>query len=232
MDFFEVISKRRSVRRYTKTQVPDQVVQRALEAALLAPNSSNMQAWEFYWVKSPAKKLALAEACLGQGAARTANHLIVAVSRVDTWKRNRELLLKEMEKSGPLTKLVTDYYNKIVPIMYQQDPFGILGFLKWILLNAYGIFRPIARGPFFRAPLFELVTKSAALACENFMLAITAQGFGTCPMEGFDEKRVKKLLQLNRHCHVVMVISVGEIDPAGIYGPQLRLNQNLFIKEV
>lgn len=39
-------------------------------------------------------------------------------------------------------------------------------------------------------------TKSTALAAQNLMLALRAHGYDSCPMEGFDEHRVKKLLNL------------------------------------
>ncbi len=232
MEFFEVINTRRSVRKYTSDIVPDAVIEKALAAAVKAPNSSNLQAWEFYWVTSPGKKTKLIDACLFQGTAKSASHLIVAVSKLDTWKRNRDILLQQMENDAPVIKLVKDYYFKIIPFLYTQDPFGIFGFIKWSLLNTLGLFRPIFRGPNFKKDLQSVVTKSTALACENFMLAVTAQGFGTCPMEGFDQVRVKKLLGLGRKSEVVMVISVGAIDPAGIYGPQYRVDPNLVIFKV
>ncbi len=50
-DFYSVVRRRRSVRQYTDNPVPDAVIVRALEAALLAPNSSNLQPWEFYWFR-------------------------------------------------------------------------------------------------------------------------------------------------------------------------------------
>jgi len=51
--FQEIVLKRRSNRYYDETiQVPDDVIQRSLERAILSPNSSNMQLWEFYWIKS------------------------------------------------------------------------------------------------------------------------------------------------------------------------------------
>ena len=74
--------------------------------------------------------------------------------------------------------------------------------------------------------------KSCALACQNFMLGISAQGFDTCPMEGFDSKRVKKLLSLGCKDDIVMVISVGRRAPNGVYGPRLRFPEAQFIKEV
>ena len=64
------------------------------------------------------------------------------------------------------------------------------------------------------------------------MLALVAQGFDSCPMEGFDEKRVKKILKLGWKTHVVMVLGVGKANPAGIYGERFRIDNSLVIKEV
>ena len=224
MDFFDAVKKRRSTRQFTPTSVPDAVIEKALGAALIAPNSSNMQPWHFFWVKSPEKKDALVKACLSQSAARTANHLVVAVAHIDTWKRNRDELIAIMKKNGPVEKYVLDYYYKIVPLMYVQDPLGLLGIFKWLLFNTMGLFKPTPRGPISRSGIFQVVTKTTALACENFMLAIAAQGFASCPMEGFDECRVKKILGLGRNSHVVMVLAVGEADSQGLMIPQYRLD--------
>jgi nitroreductase len=232
MDFFEVIEKRRSVRKYTTSKVPEDVIKKAISAALKAPNSSNMQPWEFYWVRSEEKKKLLVEACLNQSAARTAAELVVVVSRMDTWNRNRKLILQKLSENGELNKGVEQYYKKLIPLMYFNDPFDISGFLRFLIFNIAGLFKPMPRKPAFRYEQFEVVTKTTALACQNFMLAITAQGFGTCPMEGFDEARVKRLLNLNGKAHVVMVISVGEVDPEGIWGKQHRVDDKLTVFEV
>jgi nitroreductase len=75
--------------------------------------------------------------------------------------------------------------------------------------------------------------KSAALAAQNLMLAISAQGYDTCPMEGFDEYRVKRILGLSFSDRVVMVVSVGRRDlPRGVWGAQLRFNRDQFIHRV
>ena len=232
MDFFQVVNTRRSVRKFTSKLVPTEVIEKALQAALLAPNSSNLQLWEFYWVKSAEKKAALITSCFSQSAAASAQELVVAVSRVDTWRRNRDALMIAMEARGPLPSKVRDYYTKLIPLVYIMEPTRILGVVKKISFSIMGLFKPAPRGPAFRAGLFEVVSKSAALACENFMLAITAQGFASCPMEGFDEVRVKKILKLNSNCHVVMTIGIGEADPAGIFGERIRLDSKLFLKTV
>lgn len=54
-DFIKTIKSRRSVRNYNDEPVLEQDMKACLELALLAPNSSNLQPWEFYWVRSPEK---------------------------------------------------------------------------------------------------------------------------------------------------------------------------------
>ncbi len=51
MEFFEVVRQRRSVRKFTGQKVEEIKIRKSLDAALIAPNSSNMQPWEFYWVR-------------------------------------------------------------------------------------------------------------------------------------------------------------------------------------
>ena len=233
MDFFDLVNKRRSVRKFSDENVPDNVIKKALKAALLAANSSNLQPWEFYWVKDMNKKDRLVKACFSQNAARTAKELIVAVSRIDTWKRNRDLILDNYKKNGQVTDIIKKYYNQVVPLAYLHDQIGIFGIIKKIILffvSMVGLFKPVPRGPVSRQDVFEIVTKTTALACQNFMMGLVAQGYDSCPMEGFDHKRVKKILSLNRQSHVVMVLGIGKRDPKGIYGERFRIDDDLVIK--
>ena len=64
------------------------------------------------------------------------------------------------------------------------------------------------------------------------MLSLVAEGFDSCPMEGFDEKRVKKILNLNWSSRVVMIFGIGKADDNGIYNERYRVNEELIIKEV
>lgn len=219
MDFFEAVKARRSVRRYTEEKVPPEVIEKALDAALLAPNSSNLQTWGFYWVKSPEKKEALKQACLNQGAAKTAAELVVVTADRKLWRESRDALLAAY-KPGDAPEIVKIYYNKLVPILYG---YPLLWPLKKLFYFLNGLRAASSRRPATARDVDEIAIKSAALGAENFMLAISAQGFDTCPMEGFDEVRVKRILSLSCSARVVMVISIGKRDPKGIWGPQFRL---------
>ena len=235
MNFFDIINKRRSVRKFSNIDVPESVMRKCLESCILAPNSSNLQPWEFYWIRDKEKKEKIIQACFSQNAAKTAKELVIAVSRIDTWKRNRDLIIEDYKKKNKLLPIINKYYNKLVPLMYYHDRFGISGIIKriiYLFINILGYFKPIIRGPIYKHQLFETVTKTTALACQNFMMALVAEGFDSCPMEGFDEKRIKKILNLNWKSHVVMIFGIGKADKKGVYGKRFRINNKLSIKEI
>lgn len=54
MDFYEAVKNRKSVRNYTAQKVPDDVLDRILEAARLAPSWANKQCWRYVIVDDPA----------------------------------------------------------------------------------------------------------------------------------------------------------------------------------
>ncbi len=231
MDFFDAVEIRRSIRRYTSKPVPEIVMRKALQAALLAPNSSNAQTWDFFWVRSSEKREKLVIACLGQSAARTAAELLVVVASPSAWRRSwpdLKMYVDKIDAPGP----VKIYYYKLFPWLYRWGWFNSLAFIKWIMASLIGFFRPMVRGPFSRTGVQTVAIKSAALAAENFVLAISAQGFSTCMMEGFDESRVRRLLRLKRSDRVVMVIAVGEEADKGTWGPRFRINSDKVVHEV
>ena len=53
------------------------------------------------------------------------------------------------------------------------------------------------------------VNKSCALAAQTFMIAMANEGYDTCPLEGFDSRRMKKLLKLPHGAGINMVIPCG-----------------------
>jgi nitroreductase len=63
------------------------------------------------------------------------------------------------------------------------------------------------------------------------MLALSAHGFDSCPMEGFDEPAVKRLLNLPKAAEIVMVIAAGRAAEGGVI-PQIRFGREHYIKRV
>ncbi len=138
------------------------------------------------------------------------------------WKRSQKPLIQWVE-SVNAPKLVQVYYKNLIPFTYRWGFLNLFGYVKALAFFFAGVLRPVTRGPNTLGELQLMAVKSAALAAENFVLAISAQGYSTCMMEGFDEVRVKKLLKLNHSTRVVMVISIGRESDRGTWGPQFRL---------
>jgi nitroreductase len=234
--FSNILDNRRSVRVYENTPVPDDVVKKCLSAALLAPNSSNLQQWEFYWIKSEEGKKTVAEICVSQPAATTAPVLIACVARIESWKKNRLQMLEyfaKMEAQGShVPASAKAYYKKLVPFFYTQGLFSILGFIKSILFFFRGLKEPTPREPMNRAEMKIWAAKSTALACQNLMMAFSAAGYDSCPMEGYDSSRLRKFLKLECDAFPVMVISAGKRAANGVYGPRVRFPEEQFIKVV
>lgn len=235
--FDTIVNQRRSSRLYDEEYNFDHnAVQRSLERAILAPNSLNLQLWEFYRVVSKNKKDKLAEICLGQKGAVTANELVVFVTRGDLWNKRRNQNLKNLENrfSGKeLTegeKKVLNEYKKLVPFIYFNDIFRITATIKKCIGFIGGLFQPIPR-TVGNSDLRVDAHKNLALAAQTFMLSITAEGYDTCAMNGFDGSKVKKLLNLPFGAEVSMIISVGKAKKEGIYGPRFRVpNEEVIFK--
>ena len=80
MEVFEVIEKRRSVRKYKTSNVPNEDLKRILEAARLAPSAGNRQPWRFIVVRTSEQKKLLAQAARNQMFLADAGVIIVALA--------------------------------------------------------------------------------------------------------------------------------------------------------
>ncbi len=226
--FQNVVEFRRSNRKFdANVPVPDEVIKVSLERAILSPNSSNMQLWEFHWIHSKEALQTMVPLCLNQQAAQTAQQMVVFVTRKDKWRERAKWNLQRVKESiqgepNPVQKNILNYYGKLMPLMYSSDPIGIMSTIRRTISFMMGLRKPFYRAG-GKADQRVTVHKSCALAAQTFMLSIAAEGFHSCPMEGFDEKRLKKALQLPCGAEINMVISVGLGTEAGIWGNRNRV---------
>lgn len=235
-EFQEIVEFRRSNRSFDPAiRVPDDVIQKSLERAVLSPNSSNMQLWAFHWIQSKPELEKFVPLCLDQRAAKSAQHLVVFVTRKDLWKQRAKWNLEKIKETivgepNKLQKASLNYYGKLMPLVYSSDPIGFMTLIRKSISFFMGL-----RKPFYRsggsASQRIVVHKSCALAAQTFMLSIAAEGYHSCPMEGFDEKRVKKALSLPRGAEINMIIAVGKGTEEGVWGPRFRVpNEDVIFK--
>jgi nitroreductase len=62
-DFLSLVKQRRTIRRFMPDPVPDEFVDKIIEAARWAPSGMNQQPWEFVVVKKPELKNQIADLC-------------------------------------------------------------------------------------------------------------------------------------------------------------------------
>jgi len=227
----DAINYRRSVRIFdTNKPLDTEKVKDCIKQAILAPNSSNMQLWEFHHITSDAIKTKMIPFCFDQNAVKTAQQLVVIVVRKDLWRKRVKANLKHIDslyKPKPKSeqssreKVIRNYYSKLIPFAY-VDFLGILGLLKYLMICIVGIFRPMYRE--VRNQDMRIVAhKSAGIAAQNLMLSMAAIGYDTCPMEGTDTWRIKRLLNLPLGAEINMVIGCGIRKQEGIYGDRFRI---------
>ena len=223
----EAIEFRRSVRKFDPSkEIDTEIVKKCIKNGVLAPTSSNLQLWEFYHITNKELLTSISKICFNQPAASSAKQIVITIVRKDLWKlranqnihffnSNKEIL---SSKQYEQTK---KYYAKAIPLVY-KDFFGILSFSKYIFAYIVGIFKVMYRQ--LRSSDIRIVAhKSAALASQNFMISMSGFGYDTCPMEGFDSLKLKKLLKLNTKSEINMVIGCGIRSEEGVYGKIFRI---------
>jgi len=231
MTLEEIINYRRSVRHYKNLSIDPDKVKHCIELATLAPNSSNMQLWEFYHITDPETLKKLSVACLNQESATTAQQMVVFVTRQDLYRKRANKMMEletqnvrrnsPKEKQEKRIKTWEMYYGKVIPFLYSRF-LGILGMVRKILMNIVGIFRTITY-QVSENDMRVVVHKTCALAAQTFMLAMASESYDTCPMEGFDGRKVKRILELPMGAEINMIISCGIRDEHGVWGDRMRI---------
>ena len=223
----KAIDFRRSIRHYDQDlEIDEEIVKKCIEQAVLAPNSSNLQLWQFYHIIDKKIINELSKSCFNQPAARTAKQIVVTVVRKDLWRDRAKDNIKFQESNKESMsereyKLVMKYYKTAIPLAYKNF-LGISSYIKYLYAWFIGLFRVMYRQ--LRTSDMRIVAhKTAGLASQNFMISMAGFNYDTCPMEGFDSIRVKKILKLNRSAEINMIIGCGIRTSKGVYGKRFRI---------
>ncbi len=113
MDFTKVIQERRSVRKYDLTRsVPEEALQRILEAVRIAPSAANRQPWHFIVVKDEKVKTKLKEAYPNIWFYTAPVIIVGCVDQSKAWVRKDGLNEAMVDLGIAMTHLVLAAYNE------------------------------------------------------------------------------------------------------------------------
>ena len=227
----EVICHNRHAERNFSTQpVSPEIVQNIMKLTQLAPSSFNMQPYKIILVGSSEMKSAVASA-MHPGNDRhvlTAAYSMVFVADigrlfhgtllVDIWlicsfivginasdpARSTRKLMELETQHGASTSYVSSLPAKITMVLGNG----------WLSnrLRALGthLVSPLKPTPVIHSSNRAWSVMNAAFAAQQLMLAATAHGLRTLPMEGFDERRLSAVLGISLSEHAIpLVVCMG-----------------------
>lgn len=235
--FDAIVRTRRAVREFSPEPISERDLEQVIDAAIVAPTSSNLQQFELYRVRTPSAREKLVRACMSQSAARTAAELVVCVARWDLWNQTRREMAAWLETQPDVPNEVRHYYDYLIPLVLAQGPFSLFGRAKATVVRPFLWKFPLPRGPYTREDMRVWAIKSSALACENLMLAARAKGLDSCPLEGADPIRIAKILGLRRSqwkrgWDITMVIALGHRANDAKVSPQWRRDRGALVHEI
>lgn len=212
-DAISAIRHRRAVKVFDPAEISDSLREQILDAARQAPSSFNMQPYRLYWVGSESGRRAVSELCMGQKPAATASALVIAVADIGSLRSTADLQAKWMRETDFAPEKIRDYERtaRLGRIIFAPGPWNAFGAFKWLIFRLMNFWKIMGLPPTSRQGVFKWAVKSTALACENLMIAAEALGLNSCPMEGFDGRRLSRFLGLSSDQHeIVMVIAIGK----------------------
>ena len=137
---------------------------------------------------------------------------------------------KPKSEQSSREKVSRKYYGKLIPFAY-SDFLGILGFFKYLMILVIGLFKPIFR-EVRNSDMRIVAHKTCALAAENFMLSMAAEGYDTCPMEGFEADKYNTILGLSeKNLNAAVALPIGyrsEEDETQHYAKVRQSKEELF----
>lgn len=205
--FLELATSRRSVRDFKPDAVPADVIDQLLEAARWAPSGYNLQPVLFVVVTQPDRKTALRRACMDQRQVSDAPSVVVFVGDRQVATRHFDRVLAMDLQAGAINQEYERLLRKYVPLAFATGPAGLGWLWKATLAPLMRGLTPIPSMPAVHRRYW--LAKQVGLGAMNFMLAAHATGLATCPMEGFDTRRVRRVLGLPRAMEPMLVVPVG-----------------------
>jgi nitroreductase len=168
VDVSEAVKGRRSIRKFLSKDIPEDIVQKLIDALIWAPSAGNLQSRKFFFVRDGKLKERIAVAALNQDFIRSAPLVIVccADSAIASryGQRGEELYTIQDVSASIMCMMLAAYENRLgtcwVGAFREEEVAGILGLpnnLRPVSIVPVGYPERIP-GPPRRVPAREAVT--------------------------------------------------------------------------
>lgn len=220
---FQLINRnRRAVRDFDGTLIADHEIEELISEALLAPSSGNSQPYIIHWLRDPKMMAAGAAACRNQRAARSASTLLVfvagsrfaleTVSRFNAYLASNGELSENSRRYHLRESKTRGRFLRIARSFLWSPPVSLL-------TKAFPSFALAPLGP---SGVRHWAARSALFAAQTLLLAASARGLDTCPMEGFNPRKFGQILELKRGDVIALVVALGRRRSDALIEPRWR----------
>ena len=207
--FARLNGRRRAVRRFDALPVSDAALVDICRQAQLAPSSRNSQPYRFLCVRSHPLKARIALLCNDQAAARTAAALVVVVAGAPLVAETLAAWDEHLAGDCGLDPRSVAHHR--AELKRSRAFLRIGGWPIWsVVVGILALLHPAASLlPVGRMGVRHWTARSALYAAQTFLLAASAYGLDTCPMEGFVAAKVARALRLPRDLTIPLIIAIG-----------------------
>lgn len=226
LDAFEaLVLRRQATRDFLPDAVDPDLLARLLRCAQRAPSGYNLQPWVCVVITDPKQRAALCKAALGQRQVHEAPTVVVFAASTRPAARLRDIVEQGVSSGHWPVAYAQGFLARYVRVRL-----GLPWLSPVLALGArmVGLFRPSPDIPATRAARAAYATKQLMLAVDHFLLAATAAGVATCPMEGIDPARVRRVAGLPRHYVVPVIVPLGYAASTPARSPRLPLHTVAF----
>ncbi|MCB1152090.1 MAG: nitroreductase family protein [Deltaproteobacteria bacterium] len=180
MDVIEAIETRRSCHNFIPDRtISRETIERLIELACLAPSSFNLQPWKFLVILDEERRQKIREISYNQKQASESSALVIVLADTRPERYAEEIFANWVEQG---------YYT---PDRAEKSLSG--------LQYAYGTDE--ARVAY--------AMRNSSFAAQNLMLAAHGMGLATCPMIGFDKKKLTEYLGVGDGWVISFYIALG-----------------------
>jgi len=193
----EAIMKRRSIRKFKSTPVPDEHITELLHAARLAPSGCNAQPWRFKVVKDQETRNKLASAAYDQSFIAEAPVVFVCCADISRYLAGTVSGIQDLGKIGAVDE-------GIVRILLKRTDQ-----MKTMTVDQIGPF----------------IAFNVAIAIEHIVLRALDFELGSCWIRLVDRQKVNEIFGWNDDRYVVALLPIGYPAESPEERKRLELNE-------
>ena len=152
-------------------KISDEEINYILEMGRISPSSFGMEGWKFLVITNEELKKKLRPACWNQVQITSCSHLVILLASIDKVKPSSGIPAKRFNRRELSEEQLSAYLE-----LYSTH-------LEQTLSSNENV--------------YHWTSKQTYLAGANMMTAAAYIGIDSCPIEGFDKKRVEEILDLD-----------------------------------